>query len=67
MASLEKQCAAWIRRQLKGRGLTQEAAARELGTSLATISRWATGRALPSYRELIRLKEAWGALPPPLG
>jgi transcriptional regulator with XRE-family HTH domain len=67
MATLEERCAGWFRQQLKDRDLTQEAAARDLDVTLATISRWTRGQSLPSFRDLFSIKKAWGELPPPLG
>jgi transcriptional regulator with XRE-family HTH domain len=55
----------WFPSELDQRGMSQEEAARAFG-ALSSVSRWATGRTLPSYAHLARIKRVWGALPPPL-
>jgi transcriptional regulator with XRE-family HTH domain len=67
MADLAQGFQKWFRGELAKRKLTQEAAARELQVSYATIQRWAAGRSLPRFEELAKIKRAWGKLPPPLG
>ncbi len=56
----------WFRSELERRGMSQEEAARAFGVPLSSVSRWATGRTLPSYAHLVRIKKVWGVLPPPL-
>jgi transcriptional regulator with XRE-family HTH domain len=53
----------WIRAELKARGLTQEAAARQIGVSVKTIQRWARGKSLPRYVEFAKIGRAWKASP----
>lgn len=55
--------ATWFQDLLKRRGMTQGAAAREIGVSLKTVNRWATGETEPRLRELSLLREALGELP----
>lgn len=64
---MQKAFSAWIKAELRQRGLTQEEAARELGVTLSTVTRWVGGKGLPSYAQLVTIKRTWGALPPPLG
>ncbi len=46
-------------------GLTQEAAARQLGVSVKTVSRWVGGTTEPRMRDLRRIQEVFGTLPSP--
>jgi transcriptional regulator with XRE-family HTH domain len=55
----------WLAKVLKRRGLSQEAAARELSVSVSTIRRWLNGRSEPRYVELWAIYEAWGEHPFP--
>jgi transcriptional regulator with XRE-family HTH domain len=55
----------WFCAELDRRGMSQEEAARAFGVPLSSVSRWATGRTLPSYAHLVRIKRVWGSLPPP--
>ena len=50
---------------LRTQGLTQEAAARQLGVSVKTVSRWVGGATEPRMRDLRRIQEVFGevALP----
>jgi Helix-turn-helix len=56
--------ASWLSQQLKSRGLSQEAAARRIGVSLKTVSRWVRGETEPRYRELTLINSAFGEDPP---
>jgi hypothetical protein len=56
--------AAWLGGRLSARRLSHEAAARLIGVSVKTVSRWARGETEPRMRDLRRLQEAFGELPP---
>jgi DNA-binding XRE family transcriptional regulator len=56
--------AEWMAALLKREGLTQEAAARHLGVSVKTVSRWVRGLTRPRMRHLRRLVEVFGDVPP---
>ena len=47
------------------KGLTQEAAARQLGVSVKTVSRWVGGATEPRMRDLRRIQEVFGEVPLP--
>ncbi len=55
--------AEWMADVLRREGLTQEAAARQLGVSVKTVSRWVGGETEPRMRDLRRLQERFGRLP----
>ena len=55
--------AVWLSQQLKQRGLSQEAAARRIGVSLKTVSRWVRGETEPRFRELALIQRAFGDQP----
>ncbi len=55
--------AEWMSSALRSQNLTQEAAARQLGVSVKTISRWVGGTTEPRMRDLRRIQELFGALP----
>jgi DNA-binding XRE family transcriptional regulator len=55
--------ASWISAMLKREGLTQEAAARQLGVSVKTVSRWVGGETEPRLRELRRIHDVFGEVP----
>jgi DNA-binding XRE family transcriptional regulator len=55
--------AEWIAGVLKREGLSQEAAARQLGVSVKTVSRWVGGETEPRLRELRRIHEVFGEAP----
>ncbi len=55
--------AQWISGVLKREGLSQEAAARHLGVSVKTVSRWVGGETEPRLRELRRIHEVFGEDP----
>jgi DNA-binding XRE family transcriptional regulator len=53
----------WMSDVLRREGLTQEAAARQLGVSVKTVSRWVGGETEPRLRDLRRIQERFGELP----
>jgi DNA-binding transcriptional regulator YiaG len=53
----------WMSNVLSRKGLSQEAAARELGVSVRTVSRWVAGDTEPRLRELRRIKDVFGEIP----
>ena len=55
--------AAWMSTALRREGLTQEAAARMLGVSVKTVSRWVGGATEPRMRDLRRIQEVFGEVP----
>jgi DNA-binding XRE family transcriptional regulator len=57
--------AAWLTDALRREGLSQEAAARQLGVSVRTVSRWVRGQTEPRLRELRRIQELFGQPPLP--
>jgi DNA-binding XRE family transcriptional regulator len=57
--------AEWMASALRREGLTQEAAARQLGVSVKTVSRWVGGATEPRMRDLRRIQEVFGDLPLP--
>lgn len=57
--------AEWMSTAIRREGLTQEAAARQLGVSVKTISRWVGGATEPRMRDLRRIQEVFGVLPLP--
>ena len=57
--------AAWMSSALRREGLTQEAAARQLGVSVKTVSRWVGGATEPRMRDLRRIQDLFGAVPIP--
>ncbi|MBO0771556.1 MAG: helix-turn-helix transcriptional regulator [Actinobacteria bacterium] len=48
---------------LRREGLTQEAAARLLGVSVKTVSRWVGGTTEPRLKDLRRIREVFGDVP----
>ena len=50
----------WISDVLRREGMSREAAARQLGVSAKTVSRWAGGETEPRLRELRRIQERFG-------
>jgi transcriptional regulator with XRE-family HTH domain len=48
---------------LRREGLTMEAAARQLGVSVKTVSRWVGGATEPRLRDLRRIRELFGEIP----
>ncbi len=57
--------AEWMSSALRREGLTQEAAARQLGVSVKTVSRWVGGATEPRMRDLRRIQELFGEVPLP--
>jgi len=55
--------AAWLSDVLRRQGLSQEAAARQLGVSVRTVSRWVRGQTEPRLRDVRRISDAFGPLP----
>jgi len=55
--------AEWMSSSLRSQNMTQEAAARQLGVSVKTISRWVGGTTEPRMRDLRRIQEVFGTLP----
>ncbi|WP_229812894.1 helix-turn-helix domain-containing protein [Lentzea flava] len=55
--------AEWITAVLRREGITREAAARQLGVSVKTVSRWAGGETEPRLRELRRVQDRFGHMP----
>ena len=55
--------AAWLAAMLKREGLSQEAAARQLGVSVKTVSRWVGGETEPRLRDLRRIHQVFGEAP----
>jgi ribosome-binding protein aMBF1 (putative translation factor) len=56
--------AKWLAEQLRKEGLSQEAAARQLGVSVRTVSRWVRGQTEPRLRDVRKISDAFGPLPP---
>jgi DNA-binding XRE family transcriptional regulator len=57
--------AEWMSSALRREGMTQEAAARQLGVSVKTVSRWVGGATEPRMRDLRRIQEVFGEVPLP--
>jgi DNA-binding XRE family transcriptional regulator len=55
--------AEWMSSALHREGMTQEAAARQLGVSVKTVSRWVGGATQPRMRDLRRIREVFGEVP----
>jgi Helix-turn-helix len=55
--------AEWMSGVLRREGLTMEAAARQLGVSVKTVSRWVGGTTEPRLRDLRRIRELFGETP----
>jgi DNA-binding XRE family transcriptional regulator len=55
--------AAWLTQALRREGLSQEAAARQLGVSVRTVSRWVRGQTEPRLRDMRRIQEVFGRTP----
>jgi hypothetical protein len=53
----------WMSEVLRRKGLTQEQAARQLGVSVKTVSRWVGGETEPRFRDLRRIHEEFGDTP----
>jgi Helix-turn-helix len=59
----EETFAVWMAGALRREGLTMEAAARQLGVSVKTVSRWVGGATEPRLRDLRRIRELFGEIP----
>ena len=57
--------AEWMAGVLRREGLTIESAARQLGVSVKTVSRWVGGSTEPRLRDLRRIHELFGEVPFP--
>jgi hypothetical protein len=55
----------WMADALRRQGMTMEAAARQLGVSVKTVSRWIGGTTEPRLRDLRRIRELLGDMPFP--
>jgi hypothetical protein len=55
----------WMAGALRREGMTMEAAARQLGVSVKTVSRWVGGATEPRLRDLRRIRETFGEIPFP--
>ena len=55
--------AEWMAEVLRREGLTMEAAAKQLGVSVKTVSRWVGGATEPRLRDLRRIHEVFGEHP----
>jgi hypothetical protein len=55
----------WMASSLRREGMTMEAAARQLGVSVKTVSRWVGGTTEPRLRDLRRIRELFGDIPFP--
>jgi len=55
----------WMAGMLRREGMTMEAAARQLGVSVKTVSRWVGGATEPRLRDLRRMRELFGDIPFP--
>jgi DNA-binding transcriptional regulator YiaG len=62
-AADEESFADWMAQSLRREGLTMEAAARQLGVSVKTVSRWVGGTTEPRLRDLRRIRELFGEIP----
>lgn len=64
-ASAETGFADWMAGVLRREGMTMEVAARQLGVSVKTVSRWVGGTTEPRLRDLRRIRELFGDFPLP--
>jgi hypothetical protein len=64
-ASEEAAFADWMAAALRREGMTMEVAARQLGVSVKTVSRWVGGATEPRLRDLRRIRELFGDFPLP--
>jgi len=55
----------WMSGILRREGMTMESAARQLGVSVKTVSRWVGGTTEPRLRDLRRIHELFGEIPFP--
>ena len=61
----EKGFADWMAAALRREGMTMEVAARQLGVSVKTVSRWVGGTTEPRLRDLRRIRDLFGDFPLP--
>ena len=61
----EADFADWMAAALRRAGMTMEVAARQLGVSVKTVSRWVGGATEPRLRDLRRIRELFGDFPLP--
>jgi Helix-turn-helix len=59
----ESSFADWMASVLRREGMTMEVAARQLGVSVKTVSRWVGGTTEPRLRDLRRIRELFGDIP----
>jgi Helix-turn-helix len=64
-AAQEQGFADWMAAALRREGMTMEVAARQLGVSVKTVSRWVGGTTEPRLRDLRRIRELFGDFPLP--
>lgn len=62
-AAPQSSFAEWMTGVLRREGLTIESAARQLGVSVKTVSRWVGGSTEPRLRDLRRIHELFGEVP----
>ena len=55
----------WMAAVLRREGMTMKVAARQLGVSVKTVSRWVGGATEPRLRDLRRIRELFGDFPLP--
>lgn len=55
--------AEWMSGMLRREGMTIESAAKQLGVSAKTVSRWVGGSTEPRLRDLRRIREVFGEIP----
>jgi Helix-turn-helix len=65
VSSEDASFADWMAGVLRREGMTMEAAARQLGVSVKTVSRWVGGATEPRLRDLRRIRELFGDIPFP--
>jgi hypothetical protein len=63
-AAIAGSFAEWLTGVLRKQGISQEAAARQLGVSVRTVSRWVRGQTEPRLRDVRKISDAFGPLPP---
>ena len=57
--------AQWFSDVLRRQGLSQEAAAQQLGVSVRTVGRWTRGQTEPRMRDIRRISGVFGPVPHP--
>jgi len=65
MADEDTAFADWMSGVLRREGMTMEVAAKQLGVSVKTVSRWVGGATEPRLRDLRRIRELFGDFPLP--